>query len=113
MEASAQYREFAEKCDRLVEETKDPRHKQVLREMAQAWRNLADEEEERKRPSALHRYRLRGRAHLLGVPHMRHVEEGGLRAFRQGGSCNFQTLLREASVLIRPVHVQSPRRPNK
>jgi hypothetical protein len=27
MEASAQYREFAQKCD---EETKDPRHKQVL-----------------------------------------------------------------------------------
>ena len=34
MEASAQYREFAEKCDRLVEETKEPRHKQMLQEMA-------------------------------------------------------------------------------
>ena len=44
MEASAQYREFAQECDRFVEETKDPRHKQVLREMAQAWRNLADED---------------------------------------------------------------------
>ncbi len=43
MEASAQYREFAEKCDRLVEETQDSRHKQILREMAQAWRDLADE----------------------------------------------------------------------
>jgi hypothetical protein len=43
-------REFAEKCDRLVEETKDPRHKQVLREMAQAWRNLADEENEKRTP---------------------------------------------------------------
>jgi hypothetical protein len=50
VEASAQYREFAEKCDRLVEETKDPQHKQVLREMAQAWRNLADEEDGKKTP---------------------------------------------------------------
>jgi hypothetical protein len=50
MEAPAQYREFAEKCDRLVEETNDPRHKQVLREMAQAWRNLADEEDGKKTP---------------------------------------------------------------
>ncbi len=45
MEASAQYREFAEKCDRMVEETKDLRHKQILREMAQAWRDLADEQD--------------------------------------------------------------------
>jgi hypothetical protein len=50
MEASAQYREFAQECDRLVEETKDPRHKQVLLEMAQAWRNLADEEDGKKTP---------------------------------------------------------------
>jgi hypothetical protein len=50
MEASAQYREFAEKCDRLVEETKEPRHKQMLQEMAEAWRNLADHEEHRKHP---------------------------------------------------------------
>jgi hypothetical protein len=45
MEASAQYREFAEKCDRLVEETKDSRHKHVLQEMARTWRELADEED--------------------------------------------------------------------
>jgi uncharacterized protein (DUF1697 family) len=50
MEASAQYREFAEKCDRLVEETKEPRHKLMLQEMAQAWRNLASEEERKKAP---------------------------------------------------------------
>jgi hypothetical protein len=50
MEASTQYREFAEKCDRLVEETKEPRHKQMLQEMAEAWRNLADQEEHRKPP---------------------------------------------------------------
>jgi hypothetical protein len=50
MEASAQYREFAEKCDRLVEETEEPRHKQMLQEMAEAWRNLADQEERRKPP---------------------------------------------------------------
>ena len=43
MKKSAQYLEFAAACDRLVEEAKDPRHKQVLQEMAQAWRKLADE----------------------------------------------------------------------
>ncbi len=48
MEASAQYREFAEKCDGLVEETKNPQHKRVLQEMAQAWRNLAEEEDGKK-----------------------------------------------------------------
>ena len=50
MKASAQYREFAEKCDRLVEETKEPRHKLMLQEMAQAWRNLTSEEERKKAP---------------------------------------------------------------
>jgi hypothetical protein len=50
MEVSAQYREFAEKCDRLVEETTDSRHKQILREMAQAWRDLADEEDGKQTP---------------------------------------------------------------
>jgi len=50
MKPSAQYREFAEKCDRLVEETADPRHRQVLREMAQAWKNLADEKDGNKTP---------------------------------------------------------------
>jgi hypothetical protein len=50
MEPSAQYREFAEKCDRLVDETADPRHRQVLREMAQAWKNLADEKDGKTTP---------------------------------------------------------------
>jgi hypothetical protein len=50
MEASARYREFAENCDRLVEEINDPEHKRVLQEMAQAWRNLADEEDGKKTP---------------------------------------------------------------
>ncbi len=48
METATQYREFAEKCDRLVEETNDPRHKRMLQEMAQAWRKLADEDERKK-----------------------------------------------------------------
>jgi len=43
---SKQYREFAEECDRLAKEVKEPQHKQILREMAQAWRILADEGDE-------------------------------------------------------------------
>jgi hypothetical protein len=45
MEASIQYREYAKECDRLVDEVNAPRHKQLLREMAQAWRNLAHQRE--------------------------------------------------------------------
>ena len=48
MEPSAAYRAFAEKCDRLLERTADPRHRQVLREMAPAWRDLADEKDRKK-----------------------------------------------------------------
>jgi hypothetical protein len=47
MKTSAQYLEFAEDCDRLVMEAKDPRHKKVLQEMAQAWRKLADEADQK------------------------------------------------------------------
>jgi hypothetical protein len=50
METSAQYREFAAQCDRLVEETADPRHKQSLREMAEAWRVLAADRDGKKTP---------------------------------------------------------------
>ncbi len=49
METSAQYREFAETCNRLVEETNDPEHKRMLQEMAQVWSNLADEEDRKTR----------------------------------------------------------------
>ncbi len=50
MEPSARHREFADECDRLVEEARHSGHKQVLREMAQTWRNLADEEDGQKAP---------------------------------------------------------------
>ncbi len=46
MSTSAQYRAFAEECDRLVvEEIKDTRLRKMLNEMAQTWRKLADEED--------------------------------------------------------------------
>ena len=44
----AQYRVFAEECGRLLVEAKEPRHKQLLQEMAQAWTKLADEEDGKK-----------------------------------------------------------------
>jgi hypothetical protein len=44
------------------------------------------------------------------IPHLRHLEEHGLRLFTQGSSREFQTLPCEASVLVRLVHVESPRR---
>jgi hypothetical protein len=36
------YEEFAEECDRLAREAKTEHHRAVLREMAAAWRQLAD-----------------------------------------------------------------------
>jgi hypothetical protein len=44
METSAQYREFAEQCVWLAEfQTETERHRRILKEMAEAWKELADE----------------------------------------------------------------------
>ncbi len=43
MKPATQYREFAEECDRLAKEAKIERHRQVLQEMAETWRRLAQE----------------------------------------------------------------------
>ncbi len=44
METSPQlkYQQFAEECERLAKEAKADHHRAVLKEMAQAWRQLAD-----------------------------------------------------------------------
>jgi len=36
------YQQFAEECERLAREAKTDHHRAVLKEMAQAWRQLAD-----------------------------------------------------------------------
>jgi len=38
-----QCREFADQCGWLAREAKMERHRQVLKEMAEAWRKLAEE----------------------------------------------------------------------
>jgi hypothetical protein len=44
METSAQYREFAEQCVWLAEfQTETERRRRILKEMAEAWKELADE----------------------------------------------------------------------
>jgi hypothetical protein len=43
METSAQYREFAEQCDRLAKQAKTDDHRKILEEMAEAWRIVAAE----------------------------------------------------------------------
>jgi hypothetical protein len=43
MDSSKQYREFAEQCDHLADQIENERHKKILRGMAMAWRELAEE----------------------------------------------------------------------
>ena len=43
MQTPTQYETFAEECDRLAKETKAERHRMALKEMAEAWRKLAEE----------------------------------------------------------------------
>jgi hypothetical protein len=43
MHTSTQYGTFAEECDRLAKEAQAERHRMVLKEMAEAWRKLAEE----------------------------------------------------------------------
>ena len=42
MHTSTQYGTFAEECDRLAKEAQAERHRMVLKEMAEAWRKLAE-----------------------------------------------------------------------
>ena len=43
MQRSTQYRAFAEECQRLAKISQTERERQVLEEMAAAWKMLADE----------------------------------------------------------------------
>jgi hypothetical protein len=43
METSDKYREYAEECERLAKQAKTTHHRDILIEMAEAWRQLADE----------------------------------------------------------------------
>ena len=38
---AAQYRKFAEECDQLAQLERSDRHRSILKEMADAWRQLA------------------------------------------------------------------------
>ena len=43
METSKDFREFAEKCERLAEEAASEQDRNVLMQMAEAWRKVAEE----------------------------------------------------------------------
>ncbi len=47
MQPSTEYRLFAEQCERLAENVKTERHRKMLKGMAEAWRKVAEEEEDR------------------------------------------------------------------
>jgi hypothetical protein len=48
MQTSNQYRDFAEECERLAEKAEtEKEHRRVLKEMAETWRQLANEADER------------------------------------------------------------------
>ncbi len=46
MTSSTQYQEFAAECLRLAEQAKDEYHRNILKEMAEAWSELAEAEED-------------------------------------------------------------------
>jgi hypothetical protein len=43
METSQGYRQFAQECDRLVEEAMTEEQRRTLKKMAAAWRKVAEE----------------------------------------------------------------------
>ncbi len=45
MQSSKEYRKFAEECDRLARNAKMEHHRKILKEMAEAWKKLADEDD--------------------------------------------------------------------
>jgi hypothetical protein len=46
MVSSSEYRRFEEECRRLAQDAKTEHHRKILEEMAEAWRKLAEEDEE-------------------------------------------------------------------
>ena len=47
METPTQYREFAEECDRMAKQADTERQRNILTEMAEAWRRLAEDADRR------------------------------------------------------------------
>jgi hypothetical protein len=43
MDTSTQYCEYAEQCELLASQAETERHRSVLKEMAEVWKELADE----------------------------------------------------------------------
>ena len=50
MKTRTEYLELAEECDRLAKEPKAEGHRMALKEMAEAWRKLAEEPDGAERP---------------------------------------------------------------
>jgi hypothetical protein len=48
LETSAQYRGFAEECNRLAKQAKTDDHREILEEMAEAWRMVAAEADKKR-----------------------------------------------------------------
>jgi hypothetical protein len=68
LETSAQYREFAEECNRLAKQVKTDGERKILEEMAEAWRIVAAEEDNKR--AAADCRRVRDAASTTISPHI-------------------------------------------
>ncbi len=97
METIRDYRKFAEECYRLARGIKDPEHKKILEEMAEAWLRLATRQRKKACDLGTRRLAISELAgilialaaqgvlvgegvHILGEarPNLRHLQHDGL-----------------------------------
>jgi hypothetical protein len=115
MQTPTQYETFAEECDRLANEAQAERHRIVLKEMAEAWRKLAEGGGQNRRTAPpLAFYCFSGMCCVFfreAKPDLRHVQQDGLVCRAFGGACQLHAFLPEPPILFCRSHTGMPHAP--